>query len=74
MAEIKPVNDPTEAGHDRVGPGKRMSGWLIALIALLALFLACCVCLFLVGWLLGPALEDTFSAILATVEAATPRP
>ena len=74
MAEVYPVDDLPETGHDHAEPGKRMSGWLIALIALLAIFFACCVCLFLAGWLLGPAMEDLFTAILATVEAVTPQP
>ena len=46
----------------------------VAIPLAVALFFACCVCLFLAGWLLGPAVGDVFTAILETAEAATPYP
>jgi hypothetical protein len=74
MAVHYPVDDLPEEGHEPGVPRRHVSGWLIALIVLLALSFACCLCLFLAGWLLGPAVGDVFTAILETAEAATPYP
>lgn len=55
-------------------PKKGMSGWLIALIIIAALFVICFICLCLSFLLLGPAVGNVFSTIVATVEVATPMP
>jgi hypothetical protein len=55
-------------------PKKGMSGWLIALIVLLVFIVLCCVCLFGVLVMLGPAVGNTFSTIVGTLEATTPMP
>jgi hypothetical protein len=51
-----------------------MSGWLIALIVVLVLILVCCLCLCLGALLLGPAMGETFSTIVETLEVMTPVP
>jgi len=51
-----------------------MSGWLIALIIVLGLGAVCIVCVCLALWLVGPAVGNTFSTIIETIEAATPLP
>jgi flagellar basal body-associated protein FliL len=55
-------------------PKKGMSGWLIVLIVLLVLIVACCLCAFLGLLLVGPAVGNTFSTIIQTIEVATPIP
>jgi hypothetical protein len=55
-------------------PRRGMSGWLIALIVVLVLILVCCVCLCLGALLLGPAMGETFSTIVETLEVMTPVP
>jgi len=55
-------------------PGRGMSGWLIALIIVLGLAAVCILCLCLALWLLGPAVGNTFSTIIETIEATTPMP
>ncbi len=55
-------------------PKKRMSGWLIALIVFLVLVVLCCFCILAGMLLLGPAIGNTFSTIVETLEAATPIP
>jgi hypothetical protein len=55
-------------------PKKRMSGWLIALIVILVLIVICCFCLFVSVLLLGPAIGNTFSTIIETIEVFTPVP
>ncbi|MBN1658245.1 MAG: hypothetical protein JXA93_07590, partial [Anaerolineae bacterium] len=56
-------------------PARRgMSPWLIALIVVLALIVVCCVCLCLGVLLLGPAMGNTFSTIIETLEVMTPVP
>jgi len=55
-------------------PKRGMSGWLIALIIVLGLGAVCIVCVCLALWLVGPAVGNTFSTIIETIEAATPLP
>jgi hypothetical protein len=55
-------------------PKKRMSGWLIALIVIAVLLVLCCLCVFISLLLLGPAVGNTFSTIIQTIEVATPVP
>jgi hypothetical protein len=55
-------------------PKRGMSGWLIALIIVLALAAICLVCVCLALWLVGPAVGNTFSTIIETIEATTPMP
>jgi hypothetical protein len=55
-------------------PKRGMSGWLIALIVVLVLILLCCICLCLGVLLLGPAMGETFSTIVETLEVMTPVP
>lgn len=57
-----------------VTPKRGMSGWLIALLIVLGLAGVCMVCLCLTLWLVGPAVGNTFSTIIETVEATTPMP
>ena len=55
-------------------PKKGMSGWLIALIVVLALIVVCCIgaCVILV--LSGSSVGNAFSTIIETIEAATSVP
>ena len=55
-------------------PRRGMSGWLIALIVVLVLIVVCCICVCLAFWLMGPAVGNTFSTIIETMEALTPVP
>lgn len=55
-------------------PKKGMSGWLIALIVVVALIVLCCVCAFALLLLMGPAVGDVFSTIIETIEVMTPMP
>lgn len=55
-------------------PRKGISGWLIALIVFIVLAVICCICLFLATVFLPPAVGNTFSTIVETLEAATPIP
>ncbi len=55
-------------------PKRGMSGWLIALIIVLGLGAVCLVCLCLALLLVGPAVGNTFSTIIETIEATTPMP
>lgn len=55
-------------------PRRGMSGWLIALIIVLGLGAVCLVCLCLALLLVGPAVGNTFSTIIETIEATTPMP
>jgi len=56
-------------------PARRgMNPWLIALIVVLAVILVCCVCLCLGVLLIGPAMGNTFSTIIETIEVMTPVP
>jgi hypothetical protein len=63
-----------EVPYSEPEPKKGMSGWLIALIIIAALFAICCLCLLLSFLLLGPAVGNVFSTIVETVEATTPMP
>lgn len=67
---------PNEASEDTYAatPKRGMSGWLIALIIVLGLAVVCIVCVCLALLLVGPAVGNTFSTIIETVEAATPLP
>jgi hypothetical protein len=53
-------------------PKRGMSGWLVALLVVLGLASVCIVCLCLALWLAGPAVGNTFSTIVETVEATPP--
>ncbi len=53
-------------------PKKGMSGWLIALLIILALIVVCCLCVCASSLLLGPAVGNTFSVIIE--EVGTPLP
>jgi flagellar basal body-associated protein FliL len=55
-------------------PKKGMSGWLIALIIVLVLIVVCCLCICLAIVVMGPAIGNTFSTIIETLEATTPVP
>ena len=78
------VEDPDEGMYDeqyeepyyyQQAPARRgMSPWLIALIVILVLIVVCCVCLCLAILLVGPAMGNTFSTIIQTIEVMTPVP
>jgi hypothetical protein len=51
---------------------KGMSGWVIALIVVLALIVICCLCACVGMLLAGPAIGNTFSTIIE--EIGTPLP
>ncbi len=53
-------------------PRKGMSGWLIALLIILALIVICCLCVCASSLLLGPTMGNTFSVIIEDI--ATPIP
>ncbi|MGQ9600945.1 MAG: hypothetical protein ACUVWZ_16230 [Anaerolineae bacterium] len=53
---------------------KGISGWLIALIVVLALIVIGCFCVCLVVLLAGPAIGNTFSTIIEEILTATPMP
>ena len=55
-------------------PRRGMSGWLIALIVVLALVVVCCLCACLVLVFASPAIGDVFSTVVETLEAVTPVP
>ncbi len=55
-------------------PKKGISGWLIALIIILALIAICFVCVCVVVLLAGPAIGNTFSTIIEEILTATPMP
>ena len=54
---------PDEYYYDEPEPRSGASGWVIALIAIVALLLVCCICFFLAITgvaILSPALEGAF--------------
>jgi hypothetical protein len=55
-------------------PKRGMSGWLIALIVVVALIVICCICVFVALLLAGPAIGNTFSTMIETMEVMTPVP
>ena len=55
-------------------PKKKMSGWLIALIVVLALLAICCICVCAGLLLAGPAVGNVFSEVIQTLEVMTPMP
>ncbi|MGD8625539.1 MAG: hypothetical protein PVF47_06220 [Anaerolineae bacterium] len=55
-------------------PKRGMSGWLIALLVILALIVICCICACLALVFAGPAIGNTFSTIIETMEVMTPVP
>jgi flagellar basal body-associated protein FliL len=67
-------NDMYQRDYYETQPKKGMSGWLIALIAVLALIVVCCICTCLAFLLAGPAVGNVFSTVIETVEAMTPVP
>ncbi len=73
MAEVYP-GDTYPRGETQPAPRKGMAGWLIALIVLVVLMFLCCVCACAALVLLGPAMGNTFSTIIETIEATTPMP
>jgi hypothetical protein len=73
MEEFASDETYTEDMHE-TPPKRGMSGWLIALIIVLALAAVCLVCVCLALWLVGPAVGNTFSTIIETIEATTPMP
>jgi hypothetical protein len=73
MEEVAPDETYTEETYD-APPKRGMSGWLIALIIVLGLAFVCIVCVCLALLLVGPAVGNTFSTIIETIEATTPMP
>jgi hypothetical protein len=55
-------------------PKRGMSGWLIALIVVLALIVICCLCACIAFLLAGPAIGNVFSTVIETIEVMTPVP
>jgi hypothetical protein len=51
-----------------------MSGWLIAILVILALVVVCCLCACVVILLSGPAMGTTFSTIIEDLLTMTPMP
>lgn len=74
MSNTYPDDLYQESDYDVPEPKKGMSGWLIALIVLAVLVVLCCICLLAAMLLLGPAVGNTFSTIVETIEAATAVP
>jgi len=64
-------NDTYERDDYTPQPKRGMSGWLIALIVVLALVVLCCICACLALLLAGPAVGNVFSTV---IEAMTPVP
>jgi flagellar basal body-associated protein FliL len=73
MAEMYP-NDTYSQDLYQPAPKKGMAGWLIALIVLVVVICLCCICVVAALVLLGPAVGNTFSTIIETIEATTPMP
>ena len=73
MAEAYP-EDIYPQDQYQPAPKKGMAGWLIALIVLVVFMCLCCICVLAALVLLGPAVGNTFSTIIETVEASTPMP
>ena len=73
MEEFTPDETYAEDTYEDT-PKRGLSGWLIALIIVVVLATVCVLCLCLVLVLLGPAVGNTFSTIIETVEAVTPMP
>jgi flagellar basal body-associated protein FliL len=67
-------NDTYEHDDYEPQPKKGMSGWLIALIVVLALIVVCCICACLALLLAGPAVGNVYSTVIETIEAVTPVP
>jgi hypothetical protein len=74
MDDTYPSDIYQDDRYDAPEPKKGPSGWLIAFIVLLVLIVGCCICLLLAMLLVGPAVGNTFSTIIGTVEATTPMP
>lgn len=55
-------------------PKRGMSGWLIALIVVAVLIVLCCLCACVASLVLTPVVQDTFPAVMETLEALTPMP
>ena len=68
------VDETNKEGNHETTPKRGLSGWLIALILVFGLAAVCILCLCLALWLAGPAVGNTFSTIIETIEAATPMP
>ena len=55
-------------------PKKKLSGWLIALIVIVVLIIACCLCGLVAMLLAGPAIGNSFSTVIESIEIMTPMP